>query len=123
VRHFEARNSLRLALLAALGYGVIGCSSDTDHGPPVGAPNVPVVITEGGGSGGTVNGQGAAPNGGDTSNLGTAGRLDGLGGTGGSGFADPNAGSPGFGSPGTAGGTNEPPFSAGGGPSSSGGGF
>lgn len=122
MRHFESRKSIHITLLIALAYGAVACSSDTDHGPPVGAPNVPVVITEGGGSGGTGNiGQGAANSGGDPSTLNTAGSLNSVAGSGGSGFADPSAGSGNFGQPGTAGGTSQPPFNAGGAPFAAGG--
>ena len=105
MRHFSSQSSLRLALLAALGYSALACSSDSNHGPPVGAPTVPVVITEGGGAGGSANtGQTGANDGGSTN---TAGSLNAFGGVGGAGFPDPSAGS---GFPGVAGGIGEPPF-------------
>lgn len=125
MRHFESKNSLGLALLAAFAYGAIACSSDTDHGPPVGAPNVPVVVVEGGGSGGDVNtGQGAANDAGNANDApGVGGGFDGVGASGGAPFTDPSAGSANFGTPGTAGGSNLPPFGASGGPSGVGGSF
>jgi hypothetical protein len=123
VRHFESRSSsrlvLRVALLAALAHDAIACSSDSDHGPPVGAPNVPVVIVEGGGAEGSVNtGQGAANNAGNTSDTGVGGSSNAAGGAP---FTNPSAGSANFGSPGTAGSPSGPPFSAGGSPSAFGG--
>jgi hypothetical protein len=103
---------MRSALLAALGCSAVACSSDPNHGPPVGAPNVPVVIGEGGGTGGGANvGQGAADNAGNTSVPGLAGSLNAMGG---STFSDPSAGSANFGSPSVAGNSSDPPFGAGG---------
>ena len=122
MRHFESRYSLRIALLPALAYGIIACSSDAGHAPPVGAPNVPVVIVEGGGAGGSINsGQGAANNAGNPGDPGVAGALNAIGGAGGTLFTDPSTGGAAFGSPSAAGSPTTPPFSASGSSSTFGG--
>jgi hypothetical protein len=112
VRHFESIKSACLALLgAALAYNVIACSSDSDHGPPIGAPNVPVVVVgEGGGvgqaSGGQFSGGGADATGIGT--IGTGGSLTvGTAGSDVPGFAGGTA-------TGFAGGSSVPPFGSGG---------
>ncbi len=86
MRHFESKSPFSIALLAALAYGAVACSSDSDHGPPVGAPTGPSVIVEGGGSGGTGTGQVGTTSGGSDV-LGTAGNFDGTG----TGFGSPRA--------------------------------
>lgn len=111
MRHFEAKNWLRTALFATLTYSAIGCGSDNNPGPPIGAPGPtgPVVVGESGGSAGAPGtGQGTAASGGDTT---------GLNGTAGSGtdpFTNGTAGNTGTGLPG-AGGSGSgslPPFGA-----------
>jgi hypothetical protein len=78
--------SLRLVhFVAALAVPsfVLACGDDQNHGPTIGAPTTPVVITEGGGSTG-VGGTGG-PSGGTTASgggaPGAAGTLTGIGGT------------------------------------------
>ena len=92
MNHFESHRLTFLTLLAVvLAQSALGCSSDDNHGPTIGAPSGPVVIVEGGGSGPT--GSSGAPG------SGTTGGDTGVGG-----LLNPGGGSPG--AAGTALGTN-----------------
>jgi hypothetical protein len=94
---FQSLRIACLALFSCLPVGFLGCSSDDGHGPTIGAPTTPVVISEGGsapsgGSGnpngasaGMVSGGGAA----GTINTGTSGGTNPIGTGGSSGGSDP----------------------------------
>lgn len=83
MNHFESHRLTFVTLIAVvLVQGALGCSSDDNHGPTIGAPSGPVVIVEGGGSGPT--GSSGAPGSGATA-----------GDTGVGGLLNPGGGSPG----------------------------
>lgn len=113
-------NSLRFTRFAAAIWPllVVGCSSDDGHGPVIGAPTTPIVISEGGaatsGGSGNPNGGAGIATAGDTSIGGTG--ATGLGaGTGG--VDDPFGTNDPFAMGGT-GGTTGDPFVVGGSPGS-----
>jgi hypothetical protein len=64
---FDSHRCARLTLLAAgLAAFALGCSSDDNHGPTIGAPTGPVVIVEGGSGPTGSGGSGTGANGGAT---------------------------------------------------------
>jgi len=106
-----------LALFATLAHYTLACGADTDHGPTIGAPTVPVgpIVEGGGNSSGGIGGQPAAT-GAQPAPIGTGGGF-GSGGSGPFGAAgNGSAGSNPFGSGGSA--SNSDPFGIGGSPNS-----
>jgi len=50
MRHISTPRLLGSACLVLLAQAALACSSDTAHGPVIGAPTGPIVISEGGGT-------------------------------------------------------------------------
>ena len=84
MRHFSVQRFARLTLYAALAQCALACGADSDHGPTIGAPTVPIgpVIDESGG---------ASSQAGGSSQSGNPGQPDPIPGTGGA-AADATAG-------------------------------
>ncbi len=120
MRHFAVRRFARLALYATLARCALACSADSDHGPPIGAPEGPIgpIVAEGGTFSGAGNGGQAAANtnSGAAAN-GTAGGAFGTVDTAGAGPFGNGGNGNAFGSGGT--GTGSDPFGVAGTPSAS----